>query len=29
MINEEQLKEIAKAILNDQDYSFNEDGLNI
>jgi hypothetical protein len=29
MINEEQLKEIAKAILNYQDYSFNEDGLNI
>ena len=29
MINEEQLKEIAKAILNNQDYSFNEDGLNI
>lgn len=29
MINDEQLKEIALAILNNENYSFNENGLNI
>lgn len=28
-INDQQLKEIASAILNNEDYSFNENGLNI